>query len=82
MTLRNAVLSLMLACGVSVAQAADDVYHDIGVYLMVCDSPSQAVKLSRLGLNEENMRAFVLADNSGCAFLKNPAMLPLVAMAI
>ncbi|MQT64341.1 hypothetical protein GHO42_14790 [Pseudomonas sp. FSL R10-0056] len=73
MTLRSVVLSLMLACGSSVAQAADDVYHEIGVYLMVCDSPSQAVKLSRLGLNEEKMRAFVLADKSGCAFWKNPA---------
>ena len=73
MTLRNVTLGLMLACSASVAQAAEDVYHDIGVYLMVCDSPSQAVKLSRLGLDEENMRAFVLAAKSGCAFWKSPA---------
>ncbi|CAI8791250.1 DUF1566 domain-containing protein [Pseudomonas sp. IT-P253] len=73
MTLRNAFLSLMVACGASIAQAADGVYTEIGVYMMVCDSPSQAIKLSRLGLNEDNMRAFVLADNSGCTFWKSPA---------
>jgi hypothetical protein len=71
--LRNTAMSLLLICGASTAQAADNAYHEIDSSLFVCESQAQAMKLAFVALDEEKMRDFVFADNSGCAIWKTPA---------
>lgn len=73
MPLRSAALGLFLLSGASAVHAADS-YSDIDAALFVCDAKAQAIKLAKLGLQEESMRDFVLADNSGCSLWKSPAM--------